>query len=464
MLLDTNIIILRETASVMRSEIGILFRWIDNLNYKKCIHPVTVQEIDRHQDEKVRNTFKVKMDSYNILQTEAPFHAIVQSVSDKEDKNQNDLNDTRILNAVFAGRVDMLITEDKKLRYKAQVLGIADKVYTIDSFLEQVTANHPDLVDYSVLAVKKELFGNVSLADEFFLNFKQDYPEFERWFNRKADETAYVCRVDDKITAFLYLKVEDETENYSDIEPVFLRKRRLKIGTFKVSLNGFKLGERFLKIIFDNAVQYQVDEIYVTIFDRTIEQERLITLLEEFGFTHHGRKRHDSGDELVYVRSMGTVADLSEPRLIYPRIPTRGNSIYFVSIYEEYHTELFPDSILRTESPDGFTENEPFRNAINKVYISRARQRNLNPGDVLVFYRTGGLYRGVVTTIGIVEGIADNIGSEEEFIRLCSNRSVFSDAKLREHWNWSAANRPFIVNFLYAYSLPNVPICIGSSS
>ena len=39
--------------------------------------------------------------------------------------------------------------------------------------------------------------------------------------------------------------------------------RRLKVGTFKVESTGFRLGERFVKIIFDNALQRNVDEIYV---------------------------------------------------------------------------------------------------------------------------------------------------------------------------------------------------------
>jgi len=33
-------------------------------------------------------------------------------------------------------------------------------------------------------------------------------------------------------------------------------------------LNGFRLGERFLKIIFDNALKQKVEEIYVTIFEK----------------------------------------------------------------------------------------------------------------------------------------------------------------------------------------------------
>lgn len=43
------------------------------------------------------------------------------------------------------------------------------------------------------------------------------------------------------LLSFLYLKVEDENENYSNINPQFSPKRRLKIGTFKVISNGFRL-------------------------------------------------------------------------------------------------------------------------------------------------------------------------------------------------------------------------------
>jgi hypothetical protein len=59
-----------------------------------------------------------------------------------------------------------------------------------------------------------------------------------------------------------------------------------------------------------------------------------------------------------------------------------------------------------------------------------------------------------VTTLGIVESIIDNIGSEEDFIRFCRKRSVFTDLELSKHWNYNKRNPPFIVNFLYAYSFP----------
>ncbi|MBI4283809.1 MAG: hypothetical protein HY663_05000 [Chloroflexi bacterium] len=452
-LLDTNIVIHREAATVVDEDIGILFRWLDNLHNIKCIHSVTAEELEKHEDPKVRKSFKVKLANYNILKTKAPMSDEVRRISEQRDKDQNDINDTLIINELYSGRVDALITEDKKLHNKTSLLGISERVYTIDAFLEKVTAENPELADYKVLSVRKDYFGNLDLGDEFFVPFKEDYPGYEAWFNRKADETVYVCLSGGKPIALLYLKVEGEGEDYTDIHPPLPKNKRLKIGSFKVALNGFRLGERFLKIIFDNVLRFKVSEIYVTIFNKRIEQQRLINLLEEYGFYRHGFKKGPGGNELVYVRSCERVANRSTPKLTYPFFSTAGR-VFIVPIYPEYHTELFPDSILRTESSIDFVENEPHRNAISKVYISRSIERNIHPGDILVFYRTGGYYKSVVTTIGVAEGIMDNIPTEAEFIRLCRKRSVFTDEQLANQWRFRKNSRPFIVNFLYAYSFP----------
>lgn len=456
MLLDTNIVIHRESVRVLHEEIGVLFRWLDTLRYSKYIHPITVQEINRLKKIDLRTLMNVKLEAYHIIQVHSPIHPDVQRVSSALDKTDNDKNDTVLLNELYLDRVDLLITEDRKIGKKAALLGIAERVFTIDAFLEKVSAENPGLADYNVLAVKKEFFGHLGLDDPFFDSFKEDYPGFERWFNRKSEEIAYVCRQDSRTTAFLYLKVETYQETYADITPPFVPKKRLKIGTFKVVLNGYKLGERFLKIVFDNAIRNSVDEIYVTIFDKRIEQQRLIRLLEEYGFVFHGHKQSQGGQERVYVRDMRKQFNTATPRLSYPYFSQQARTL-FVPIYPQYHTQLFPDSILRTESPDNFVENEPFRNAISKVYISRSYFKALLAGDVVVFYRTGGYYEGVATTIGIVESIETNIRDANQFVRLCRKRSVFSDTDLLAHWNYNPRNRPFIVNFLYAYSLPKRP-------
>ena len=254
-LLDTNILIHREASTVVRRDIGNVFFWLDKLKHDKCAHPVSVAEIKKHKDEKVRKSFVAKLQSYNILKTTAPMSKEAAQFA-LTDKSENDRNDTIIVNEVSANRVDLLITEDRGVHSKAAILGIADRVFTIDAFLEKVSAENPDLVEYKVLAVKKTVFGKVDVAEEFFDSFRQDYggTAFDRWFARKADETAYVCQERQDLVAFLYLKVEGPDENYGDIEPHFTPCRRLKIGTFKVVMNGYKLGERFLKIIFDNAL------------------------------------------------------------------------------------------------------------------------------------------------------------------------------------------------------------------
>jgi hypothetical protein len=63
----------------------------------------------------------------------------------------------------------------------------------------------------------------------------------------------------------------------------------------------------------------------------------------------------------------------------------------------------------------------------------------------------------VATTIGVVQEVIDNIRSLEEFIAICRKRSVFTDEQLAEHWNYKHYSRPFVVNFLYVYSLPKRP-------
>ncbi|HKW16023.1 MAG TPA: PIN domain-containing protein [Terriglobales bacterium] len=456
-LLDTNVVIHREAATVVRRDIGELFYWLDKLKYQKCLHPLTLDEIGKHRDKRVRTTFEAKLQSYHVLKTIALIAPEVQACG-AADRTVNDRNDTALVNELHAGRVDLIISEDRGLHAKAIALNLSDRTFTIDSFLEKVAAENPDLVDYKVLSVRRAHFGDVDLRSAFFDSFRADYggPAIDSWFNKKADETAYVCYEGESLIAFLYLKVEDQGENYSDIKPSFKAARRLKIGTFKVVSNGYKLGERFLKIAFDNAIRQKVEEIYVTVFPRTIDQQRLIGLLQDFGFNEYGKKINVYGEENVYSRDMRPRFNVGDPKLTFPYI-SRSARAFIVPIRPQYHTTLLPDSILRTESPNDFVEQEPHRNAIRKVYVSRSYFRSLHRGDTIVFYRTGGYYKSVVTTLGIVDGVYVRIMNEEHFISLCRKRSVFSDEELREQWKDNKTSRPFIVGFLYAYSFPKRP-------
>jgi hypothetical protein len=77
------------------------------------------------------------------------------------------------------------------------------------------------------------------------------------------------------------------------------------------------------------------------------------------GFTLWGKKN----EELVYVRDFGKKINKYNLKHTYPFI-SRSSNTYIVPIYEEYHTELLPDSILLNLLRD-FVEIF-LRNAINK--------------------------------------------------------------------------------------------------
>jgi predicted nucleic acid-binding protein len=459
-LLDTNIIIHREASKVINQDIGVLFNWIDKLKYSKFIHPATVEELNRNLDPNTVATMGIKIASYNLIRNIAPTSEALETVGKQVDITPNDENDTKILNEVFCDRVDILISEDKKIHTKAKLLGISDRVFKIDQFLEKVTAENPELVDYKVLAVKQVDFAQVNLQDIFFDSFREDYNGFDKWFNKKADETAYVCYSNDILSAFLYIKVEDENENYSDIEPSFKKKKRLKIGTLKVASNGFKVGERFLKIIFDNALQYNVTEIYVTIFNKRGEQQRLIVLLEEWGFSNHGTKVSSNGNELVYIKpfSKKNEVNIVNPKLTFPFI-SRDTDKYIIRIEHQYHTELFPDSIHTREDKSKYTDNEPHRNRLSKVYISHAPDRNLKPGDIILIYHIGETipkrFSSTVTTICIVESIKTNFKDFDDFYNSCNRKTMISKEDLESKW-WNKFKnyRPFIINLLAAHSFP----------
>jgi len=455
-LLDTNIIIHREAYSVSNISIGQLFRWLDQLKYIKCIHPITVEEITGHNNANTSRSMGIKLEAYHTLKTIAPFNERIKQVSHQLDKTPNDRNDSALLNEVLEERVDVFITEDRKIHHKASLLAISDKVFTIASFVEKCVSENPELTNYKVLSIQKAYFGSIDINDAFFDSFREDYFEFNKWFNRKSDETAYVSHYNKTIIGFLYIKLEGREENYSDINPSLTAKKRLKIGTFKVALNGYRIGERFLKIIFDNALQYKVEEIYVTIFDKTPEQLKLIELLEDWGFAFHGTKDTKTGTEKVYVRQFKRIASIQNPKTTFPYISKKG-SAFLVPIFPDYHTELLPDSILRTESPKDFIESQPHRNALSKVYISHSYERNLKKGDIIIFYRTGGYHYSVVTTIGIVETVFNPVKSLDDLQAICRKKTFFTKDDLAQFWNKYKGLKPFVVEFLYAYSFPKRP-------
>ena len=96
---------------------------------------------------------------------------------------------------MYKGSVDYLLTEDKKIHQKAKELGIENKVFTIEQFIEKVNREYPDLADYKVLSVYKSFFGDIKSSDEFFDSFKEDYQDFVVCIENLMNQFIFLLRM-----------------------------------------------------------------------------------------------------------------------------------------------------------------------------------------------------------------------------------------------------------------------------
>jgi hypothetical protein len=310
------------------------------------------------------------------------------------------------------------------------------------------------MINYPVLSVKLTKIGTLDIKDSFFDSLREDYEgiKFNKWFLNKSNEDAYVFNNAKGLQGFLYLKIENEDEDYSDIEPSFKPLRRLKVGTFKINSTGLRVGERFIKIIIDYALKSKVDEIYVTLFEnRRDEVKALMNLMMSWGFTRWGYK-HSNG-ELVLVKKMHNYYDDSkDPKFNYPF--TKNNIHYgLLPIESQWHTDLFPDLYLRSEDMSLY-EERPCGYAVEKIYVCKGIPAILAPGDVMVIYRMANRYPAryysVASGYCIIQEIKHTY-SFDEYKSLCSNKSVFNDNQLNDlYYNYG---RRTVIKLLYVKSL-----------
>lgn len=296
--------------------------------------------------------------------------------------------------------------------------------------------------------IEAKYFKEIDLDDEFFTSLKDDYKEFETWFKDKSldNKKAFVLYENNGLMAFLYLKIEND--QISDIIPNLEAKRRLKVGTFKIDAHGTKLGERFVKKIFDVAIHKEIDEIYVTIFEK---HKPLTNLLKTFGFFEYGTKTTDNGVEIVLCKKFGHIKNniLKD----YPIVQTEERNKFVLSIYPKWHTKLFSDSILNNESVD-ILEDTSYTNSIHKVYIcGMSGVQEFKKDDLVLIYRTKdrepAKYRSVVTSICVIEEVENinNFISIDSFLAYCKPHSIFSESELREFYK--TKKYPFIIKMTY---------------
>jgi hypothetical protein len=303
-------------------------------------------------------------------------------------------------------------------------------------------------------------FADINLNDSFFDTLKRDYQEFSDWFQRKSDHNALVLYNDySKIEGFLYCKYEQGPGN--DTSPLLPNTNHFKVGTFKFNPQQTRRGDRYLKKIFDYAFASnpQVDDIYVTVF--ADKHPYLVSLFEKYGFTKYGTKTTPNGTEQILLRDLSFKhQDVDKD---YPYVKKSANNKFLLSIYPKYHTTLFPDSRLFTESPD-IVKDISHSNSIHKIYICGMEGvMQFQRGDVIVIYRTGdgngaAEFRAVATSLCVVEDVhhISKYTSEADFLNYCGKFSVFSEKELKDIYR--SKKYPYIINFTYNVAFPKRPI------
>lgn len=297
-----------------------------------------------------------------------------------------------------------------------------------------------------------QCFAQINLSDPFFDSLKEDYAEFSAWFQKKADagEFAYLFE-SGGIQGFLYLKPEFGPVN--DLIPPLPDGSHLKVGTFKINAHGTRLGQRFIKKIFDHALELGVQTAYVTAFAK---HKPLLRILKTYGFVEHGTKVAGNGEEIVLVKRFSHLS--GNVLKDYPIISMARPNKYLLAIYPEFHTKFLPDSKLNNESFD-IVQDVSHANSIHKIYISGvAGTSKLNSGDVLVMYRTTDVagkayYRSVATSIGVVEETKriDSFQTLKEFLKYVRPYSVFSAEQLAVLYSTKKRHR--VIRFTYNVAL-----------
>ncbi len=204
----------------------------------------------------------------------------------------------------------------------------------------------------------------------------------------------------------------------------------------KVTYEGYKIGEFFLKWIIDYALSNNIYEVYLTHFVEDPD-DSLVYLIEEYGFILEG---YNSRGEAVYTKSLnreecekniyqeiGEKSPIDLAKKYYPYFYD-GSEVkkFIVPIIPEYHERLFLSKSQQTSLTNEITVS---KNTIKKAYLSRT-QTNINEGDILLFYQTH-TNQGI-SEIGIVESSYKDL-SFENIIEKVGKRSVYSQEELKEY-------------------------------
>jgi len=433
-LIDTNILIQREDDRVIEENLASLLRVMSENNVPYLVHPKSIKELKRDRDDRRRDIMRSKLQAYSLLESPPdPKQDTTPTWVRLYQEREYEVDD-HLLYCVYRDAVDLLITEDKGIHRKARRLEVQDRVLTIseaDAFVwdlyEKATITSPP-------AISEVPVNNIDETDPFFNSLREKYDDFDDWLTRtkRKGRKCWLHRCDDgSIGALLIFKEEEEP---IPCIPPLPSHRRMKLCTFKVSPSqwGKRIGELFLRLAVEFCIKREIDEMYLTHFVEDID--RMVELIEDIGFRYVGDTKRG---EKVFLKRLtvrrDALSEVDPAKIVQLYYPTfydgRHVKKFIIPIQPEYHERLFTDFQKRqTQLPEFGGEFVVEGNTIKKAYICHSSIKQMQPGSIVLFYRSDDLKS--ITSIGIIDVVHRNMRTPERVRRLVRKRTVYSEEEI----------------------------------
>ncbi len=435
-LLDTNVIIALEPyAGQMEAGMtpaATFVRLAMKQGHHVFVHPASRDELAEGSDPTRVQQRMAELKKFDLL-AESPISSTISNELGPVELDSNDHRDRRILAALNSNAVNFLVSDDVRLRQRAKRIGVGDRVLTLADAAAMLEGFEPSIAPPPPRVTVLPPYA-LDLEQDIFDSLRIEYqPDFDDWIAKvQADSSNRECFVieeaDGTYAAIAIVKINESDCAYPFTQPVS------KISTFKVAeqFSGSRYGELLLKAVLRSHHDHGVGSAYVEVRPH---HQPLIDFLGQFGYVEGAQSARG---ELVLLKSFQP-RDESLPPLDYhirygpPAISTDA-SVFVIPIRAHWHDQLFPECASdavgdQLTFPDiAGQATRPWGNALRKAYLCNAPTKQVRPGDVILFYRSG---LQVVSVVGVVERTHRTF-APDEVLNLVAGRTVYGTDDISE--------------------------------
>ena len=229
-ILDTNIIILREDSRRVQENVQSLTERLNKYQISSLIHPASKEDIKHDSDEERKKIIFSKLNTYHSLESPPSPDDDVDFKKKIGSQNPKAV-DNLILYAIYKDAANFLITEDKGIKRSACKLNLEDRIFNIDEMIVYIDKLFSVTEVQTPVVIRKVPVHELDKKDPIFEPLRNQYKGFDKWLQKISNQgrEAYVYFKENgnskPIGAILILKIENETV---EAIPYLPKKKGLK--------------------------------------------------------------------------------------------------------------------------------------------------------------------------------------------------------------------------------------------